>query len=292
MAQPTSPGVHNVVLLYYSLTGNTRHIAELLRDTLNAQGFSATTMDITGPGDNLDAVLSAVASADAVGVGGLAIGLHEPLKVRSVLEALPESSVLGKPAIVFGTAGGNEGRLLPNMANALTLKGAVVVGSLLVYAPSNNAVRALPKGARYEWGSSERNKPIEFAKTVAPLLRERPPRPAPVPAGTLSGNLLSWFVGDGVTRTMTGRISVDKDACIKCHLCVRQCPSGALDIEEADGLPRWNEDKCTGCCRCINHCPKGCISSPRTAGKQQYRCKREWFVDGDFTHRVIPPPAK
>eukprot|EP00727_Mastigamoeba_balamuthi_P013500 m51a1_g8773 hypothetical protein (292) ;mRNA; r:170405-171280 len=290
MAQPASPEVRSVVLLYYSLTGNTRHVAELLRDALEAQGFSATALDITGPGDNLDDVLSAVASADAVGVGGLAVGLHEPFKVRAVLEALPESSLRGKPAVVFGTAGGNEGRLLPNMASTLSLKGAVVVGSLLVFAPSNNAVRALGKGARYEWGSSERNKPIEFARSVAPLLRQRPPLPVPVPAGTVTGILFSWLAGDFVTRTMTGRISVDRDACIKCHLCVRQCPSGALDIEES-GVPRWDGAKCTGCCRCINYCPKGCITSPRTAGKQQYRCKSEWFVDGDFTHRVIPPPA-
>eukprot|EP00727_Mastigamoeba_balamuthi_P005953 m51a1_g1978 hypothetical protein (287) ;mRNA; r:1117377-1118237 len=280
--------VRRVALLYYSLTGNTRHIAELLRDALVAQGFEASTVDITSPNPHQDAAVSALAAADAVGVASATIGLREPTDVRLFLDALPASSVNGKPAIVFCTAGDNEGRTLANIASALGRKGAVVVGSFAAYAPNNYIVWGEKRGSTLLWGSRERNKPAEFAKAVAPMLRSRAPTEARVRA-TLMGITGSWLGTDAVMRWVVGKISVDRNACIGCHLCVRQCPTGALDVEDAGGVPVWNQSRCMGCCRCINYCPKNCINSLGTAGKQQWTCKPELFADGDFATRVIEP---
>eukprot|EP00727_Mastigamoeba_balamuthi_P002161 m51a1_g11942 hypothetical protein (298) ;mRNA; r:730594-731487 len=285
-----SSPVQRVALLYYSFTGNTRHVAELLRDALAAQGFEATALDITAPDCHRDAAVAALAAADAVGVGAVTVGFHEPTNVRTLLHGLPESAVAGKPAIVFGTAADNEGSLLSNMAGALTSKGAVVVGSFVAYAPGNYTIWGGAKGSTFQWGSSERSKPAEFARDVAPLLRARPPKAARV-GSTLMGYAVSWLVSDSVTRKFVGKIEVDRDACVKCHLCVRQCLSGALDVEEADGMPRWSEDKCTGCCRCINYCPKNCINSAATRSKQQYQFKPGWLAEGNFKFKINTPSS-
>eukprot|EP00727_Mastigamoeba_balamuthi_P002163 m51a1_g11944 hypothetical protein (298) ;mRNA; r:742567-743460 len=285
-----SSPVQRVALLYYSLTGNTRHVAELLRDALAAQGFEATALDITAPDCHRDAAVAALAAADAVGVGAVTVGYREPTNVRTLLHGLPESAVAGKPAIVFGTAGDNEGKMLANIAGALTHKGAVVVGSFVAYAPGNFAPWGAKRGSTFQWGSRERSKPAEFARDVAPLLRARPPKAAKV-CSSLMGYAVSWLASDSRLRNIVGRIEVDRDACVKCHLCVRQCPSGALDVEEADGVPRWSEDKCTGCCRCINYCPKNCINSSGTRSKQQYQFKPEWLAEGNFIIKTIKPSS-
>ncbi len=51
-------------------------------------------------------------------------------------------------------------------------------------------------------------------------------------------------------------VKVDADKCIKCKLCVKTCPVGAIS---ADGIVVDN-DKCSKCNSCIEVCPKKAIS--------------------------------
>eukprot|EP00727_Mastigamoeba_balamuthi_P002160 m51a1_g11941 hypothetical protein (286) ;mRNA; r:729210-730067 len=279
--------VRRVVLLYCSFTGNTRHTAELLRDALNAQGFEATATDVTGPGVDRAAVVSAVSAADAIGAGAVVVDGHEPTKFRELLEALPDAAVRAKPALVFGTAASSEGRLIESLGGCLTRKGAVVVGSLVVYAPSDFIPWGAPQGSTFQWGSRERNKPAKFAKSVAPLLRARPPR-AVLTGDVEETGLGSFLASDASMRRYVGKLTIDKSSCAGCDMCVRLCPDEALQ-RGPDGVLRWSEDRCTGCCRCINYCPKNCITSPSTRSKQQYQCKPEWFVEGNFSYREVKP---
>lgn len=43
------------------------------------------------------------------------------------------------------------------------------------------------------------------------------------------------------------------DACTQCGLCAKQCPLGAIDLEDARQTP----GKCMKCNRCVKHCPAG-----------------------------------
>lgn len=44
------------------------------------------------------------------------------------------------------------------------------------------------------------------------------------------------------------------DACIKCGVCVRECPEGAIDPEDPAKI---DGEKCIACFRCIKKCPIG-----------------------------------
>eukprot|EP00727_Mastigamoeba_balamuthi_P004950 m51a1_g14453 hypothetical protein (298) ;mRNA; r:629596-630577 len=292
MAEPSGNDVRRVAVLYVSLTGNTKHVAELLRDALAQEHrMDAVAVDVTDAAGSDAAAAAALASCDAFGFGGPAIGWREPTKLRQVIQRVPEGLVRGKPAFVFGTAGGHEGRLLSNTAGQLAGKGAVVVASLIVYAPPNWTRVAPPQGSAFQWGSAERRKPAAFARALAPLLRARQPVPARVRPG-LAGVALSWWATDERIRDFVGAVEVDAGLCARCGLCARRCPSGALDIEEGGGVPRWERSRCTGCCRCVNACPKNCINTRATRGKQQYQCRPDVFADGDFAFKVLKPQKK
>jgi NAD-dependent dihydropyrimidine dehydrogenase PreA subunit len=51
---------------------------------------------------------------------------------------------------------------------------------------------------------------------------------------------------------------VDSDNCTACGICVDECPSGALDLEDVAKLGR--PDDCTECGTCVDVCPNGAIT--------------------------------
>lgn len=48
------------------------------------------------------------------------------------------------------------------------------------------------------------------------------------------------------------------DACIKCGLCVKNCPVHAMEMGERK--PSWVLPKCDNCLRCLHRCPVGAIN--------------------------------
>jgi len=50
---------------------------------------------------------------------------------------------------------------------------------------------------------------------------------------------------------------IDKQLCIKCGLCAKDCPQGALEL---DKFPVLNEELCFECGHCLAVCPAGALS--------------------------------
>ena len=67
---------------------------------------------------------------------------------------------------------------------------------------------------------------------------------------------------------VTDRHYYTTDECISCGKCVKVCP--LANIELVDGKPRWKGD-CTQCMACIGSCPKKAIEyGNKTAKKRRY----------------------
>lgn len=63
----------------------------------------------------------------------------------------------------------------------------------------------------------------------------------------------------------TAPFYVDKEKCIKCGLCAKNCPASTIKI--VDGNPVWNK-KCYQCLRCINNCPTVAIQYGKNTEKR------------------------
>jgi len=59
------------------------------------------------------------------------------------------------------------------------------------------------------------------------------------------------------------QIERDKDACINCEVCVRQCSYGAHEWDENRKLVRHDNTKCVGCHRCEALCPTQALTIRR-----------------------------
>ncbi len=55
-----------------------------------------------------------------------------------------------------------------------------------------------------------------------------------------------------------GRMSYERDKCIKCHQCIKVCPTGALEIDK-DGKIKHHVARCCFCSQCVDICPVKCL---------------------------------
>jgi formate hydrogenlyase subunit 6/NADH:ubiquinone oxidoreductase subunit I len=57
-----------------------------------------------------------------------------------------------------------------------------------------------------------------------------------------------------------GKIQYDKEKCTGCKLCIRVCPSGAIEFKEKDKKIKIYLARCTFCSQCNDACPVDCLS--------------------------------
>ena len=63
----------------------------------------------------------------------------------------------------------------------------------------------------------------------------------------------------GMPEGFRGKIKFDASLCIGCKMCVRDCPSGAIEIRklgEKQFEAEINLAKCIYCGQCVDSCPK------------------------------------
>ncbi len=57
-----------------------------------------------------------------------------------------------------------------------------------------------------------------------------------------------------------GKIQYDKEKCIGCKLCIKVCPSGAIEFKPEEKKIRIYLARCTFCSQCNDVCPVKCLS--------------------------------
>ncbi len=63
-----------------------------------------------------------------------------------------------------------------------------------------------------------------------------------------------------------GKLSYDPADCTNCKICMRYCPSGAIEMvnegtkEEKKMKALLNMRQCIFCCQCVDSCPQDCLS--------------------------------
>jgi NAD(P)H-quinone oxidoreductase subunit I len=57
-----------------------------------------------------------------------------------------------------------------------------------------------------------------------------------------------------------GKIRYDKEKCIGCKLCLKVCPSAAIEFKEEEKKIKIFLARCTFCSQCNDICPVSCLS--------------------------------
>jgi ech hydrogenase subunit F len=69
-----------------------------------------------------------------------------------------------------------------------------------------------------------------------------------------------------------GHIDIEVDKCIFCGICVKRCPTNAINVERSEKLWAIERLRCIQCSSCVDNCPKKCLymeneyTAPSTTG--------------------------
>jgi flavodoxin/ferredoxin len=250
------------VVIWFSQTGNTEHIAAAIGEGIELAGSECDLVRIK------DVNPKKLLQYDLIGLGAPVFHFGEPMNVKWFIDRM--AFVGGKHAFAFCTHGTIPEYYFPNIVPRLKKRGLTVIGTKDWYCSCY--LPALPKPyftdghpdevdlqqAR-DFGREmvERSRRISLGETD--LVPPVPVAPPPLP------NTLQV---DGIPVSFSSYVRFDKEKCTypRCRLCMDNCPVDGIDLSMD---PPVIAEPCDNCHFCANLCPTGALDDTGVAEKME-----------------------
>lgn len=240
------------MIYYFSATGNSRHAAKTIAESIND-----TAVDI------VESIKNGIYGSKDDEITGFVFpvyfwGLPEIIKQFTSMPQVKNS--LGKYVFCVITCGANTGnadkflakKLGRNLDYCFSLK--MPDNYVIMYDPS-------PKEKAQKF---LRHADKELETICADILSRKCAR-----EGSTQGGIKSAFVSLLYNPFRTTKKFYADEKCISCGICVKNCPDNAIEIK--NGKPIWVNSKCQHCTACINRCPTAAIQFGKgTAERRRY----------------------
>ena len=248
------------LLVFVSPNGTTRVTAKLFCDIIGKNNHTVESIDL---GNNLyrdqpQLIFEKLKNADIVGFGSPAyhMDMLDPIKklLQKIVMLKKENNYQFKAFIFLNYAGITSGKAFINTAKTLKQAGISVIGGVKLFAPhlhhneefpTNETVQVIEEF--YHRLQSNNFSEIKWVE----LKRIFSPQKAIV-------NVIYPFVHIlGKLRELPIKITSEK--CKKCKKCIKECPVGAINL---DNIINIEANKCIHCYHCVLACPFEAIESP------------------------------
>ena len=240
----------NVSLIYFSLTGNTRLVAEAMAEAFRDNGHLARTVSLKRANPQ------ELVRSDLLGVGTPCHSSQAPTPVKAFLQSLPP--LRNTRAFVFATTGGAPGRVLFDLSQLLLNKGAEVIGSHLtrgeVHHPAPCLKGRFPNRPNAEDLAGTRR----FATAISEHAAGNQPGSV---VGSYQGtirpterfyNAVALISTDSFVRRFLPEPKLEPALCDRCQWCVYACPMHNITLRPYPALGQ----QCVRCYRCLTGCPQ------------------------------------
>jgi ferredoxin len=238
-----------IAIYYFSGTGNTRYVSELLKDDLTARGAA---VDLFAMADLLKA--TTVPSPEKYDLIGLSHPIHGwgvPRIVYQFINALPPAR--DKSTFLFKTAAGreslNNGTSRP-VISALAKKGYRVFYDRAFMMPSNWVMK-YPD----DFSKQLCNAIVAKVRNMAGALLAGKERAILCSSVTARLAYILWL-GENFGSHFFGKDLHATEKCTRCRICVRECPMANISERGKNIRFGWN---CVWCMHCVYSCPQAAI---------------------------------
>jgi len=231
---------------YFSGTGNTYHMVNLIKDQLTNKGYEVDLLNIEKEiNKNLTDYKLHIFCYPVYGFGTPSIMLRYCSKLEHTI---------GCKAAIICTSAGAKGQSLNHFKHRLNRIGFEVFSTDMVIYTYNWTQILNPQ-------SKERGREI-FKKADAKVVEITTKifnNQKHFKKSNVIVLMFSWFtfiVFSNLARKILGKTFIADDSCINCSKCKNICPSKTIHM--MNEKPRWNWN-CENCQRCINMCPQKSI---------------------------------
>jgi len=237
------------LIICFSQTGNTRKVADIIRDGIMETADSCEITDLNDVNKEL------LADYDLVGLGCPVFYYREPFNVGQFMKDLPE--LTGKQWFVFCSHGSVLGLTLLSMTEQLEQKGITVIGSHHTYADGTLPFYPYPTVTTGHPDERDLAEALDFGKAIARCSQAVSggdtgciEKPAPLTEAWVPDEaaMLSQEFMDQIMP----RLSINPDTCTQCCECEEACPVNGID---ATADPPKLQDPCIYCWNCAKICP-------------------------------------
>ena len=242
------------MIYYFSATGNSRHVAARLAETLNEEMKSV--LDVLGSPVKVDDRMILVYPNYCGGV---------PSVIRDFLQKNTFRIAAGAHLILVTTYGNNTGASASIAAKYFKKNTGRTFDAMYSVKMPDNWTPVFDLTNAVEVAQINRKADEE----IDGIIRK-------IKMGTVGDHVndklgkMMEFIYPGFYKSLskTSHLHVE-NSCIGCGLCAERCPVQAIELK--DGKPTWVKTNCVMCLGCLHRCPKFAIQyDDKTKNHGQY----------------------
>jgi ferredoxin len=250
------------LVAYFSPSGNTRKVANIIVDALNQAGQKPVVLDLEARDGQRYKKLAfdKLNQGGCLWVGSPIYAHHALPQVTGFISGLPV--IENSYAVPFVTYGGvTSGIGLYEMGKILTEKGFKVIGAGKVLAVHSMMWQSKnPLGQGHPNGKDE-----AILRDLVKAVQEKTSRPDTVKP--LAPDQLNYHSKDNQDKFFPSNIEITKkiflpmkfeaNLCSQCGICEQECPTRNIAVEPSF---RFGDD-CIFCYNCVRNCETGAITN-------------------------------
>lgn len=222
-------------LFYFSGSGNTLLVAKQIKDEFQEYGYSCSL-------ENMTEVAACEISSDSHIALAFPVAIQSTnILVWSFIENLPKGN--NRKVFMFDTLESFSGGIVGPLKRILEKKGYQCIGAKEFKMPSSM------KRTHCDESEIYRRMEHEVAEYVKQLV-DGSSKWSRIPILSDIIRLLSR--GKYIWKFTSKSISLNRERCIGCGLCVKSCPVKSIFM---NGYPTIEHSVCISCMRCVNYCP-------------------------------------
>ncbi len=276
-----------VPIVYFSSSNNTRYVAEIVARGLEGPDLEPDLVRVEDVGEGR----YALSGAGIVGVGApIYGGFAEP-----IMRWASGFDFSAKKVFLFSTASKLHMGSTAQMIDVVRRRGGTVIGALEMKFPGTlEGIFYSPgEAARHPLQRADLERALRFGRDIAAIVKKgegyadytyRHRIGATVmPAARAIKKVIATFVKRALFESScagcTGK---------SCGACARVCPVDAIRLKE--GCAEIDKDKCIACFRCFKECPSGTFSVRFAKDKEYYRgpWQLKGYVEPDELAKSTP----